>query len=388
MEDILYYIAWLLYSPVMGIKALLELAEKYVVVRCLLIVWVIGLILCIIKEIYSMRYLSYTYDARKKESMERRDGINMGGKVKYRTILKRPLYRYPAFSDEEMLDDKLRNRMYYCWQQEEACEEGNKIVHEKSLISALTGSLYKGEDNGKDYLSYSLPVYEPYNILYKEKDTEKWRKRLGNEEYNFIRPYRENPFLYARYGSVATAIGMKSCAIYLKDVKGLTDNEYIYYHLYATCMDYKKVGDKYYLYVRDPYVMLQLDITDIATDYVKENIRSYAYDTDKSSFTYDKLHYKPIALEVKGTYDDIMNDKVLKATWIKTIGYKEATEILTLKQEEVESYDFDYEMKYYKDFSSNVQLCCGQIECQEEMHRYRDDIVRYIVQKNGLQNEM
>ena len=66
----------------------------------------------------------------------------------------------------------------------------------------------------------------------------------------------------------------------------------------------------------------------------------------------------------------------------------EKTEIMTLKPEDVESYDFDYEMKYYKDFSSIEKLCCGQIECYEEMHRYRDDIVKYIVQKNGLQDEM
>ena len=187
---------------------------------------------------------------------------------------------------------------------------------------------------------------------------------------------------------MATVIGLKSCAIYLKDIKGLTEDEFIYFHLYATCMDYKKVGDKYYLYVRDPYVMLQLDITDIATDFVKENIRSYAYDTDKSSFFYDKLHYKPIAFEVKGTYDDVMNDRVLKATWIKMIGYKEANEVLTLKPEEVEEYDFDYELKYYKNFSSIVKMCCGQIECREEMHRYRSDIVKYVVQKNGLQDEL
>ena len=388
MEDILYYIAWLLYSPVMGMKALLELAEKYVVVRCVLIVWVIGLVLCIIKEIYDMKYEEYLREGESEKAVLRRDGIDMGGSVKYRAVLKRPLYRYSARSWEESLDDELWSRMYDCWVQEMALEEGDKVVHEKSLISALTGSLYKGEDNGKDYLSYALNVYQPYNVLYKEKDQNVWRKTLGSDEYNFIKPYRENPFLYARYGSVATAIGMKSCAIYLKDVRGLTDNECIYYHLYATCMDCKKVEDKYYLYVRDPYVMLQVDITDIATDYVKENIRSYAYDTDKSSFFYNKLHYNPIALEVKGTYDDIMNDRVLKATWIKTIGYKEKTEIMTLKPEDVESYDFDYEMKYYKDFSSIEKLCCGQIECYEEMHRYRDDIVKYIVQKNGLQDEM
>ena len=182
MEDILYYLAWIYVAILNAIKScfcfVLELAEQYIVVRILLIAWVIGFVICLIKEFSRVKFDVNDFKEKSKEYTKNRDGIDMGGNVKYRTFLKRPLYRYTFSCDELSLDRKLRSRMYDWRIQELALEESNTIVHEKSLISALTGSLYKGEDNGRDYLTYLLPIYKPYNILYTEKDPEVWKKDL------------------------------------------------------------------------------------------------------------------------------------------------------------------------------------------------------------------